>query len=250
MPAPFSNIGAVLAARRYNLSHSRVRLLMPHRKWLIWAAIFGLISIFLRVMHELGEAVPGQSQLLQFDNSVTEIFVAARTPTLNEWALDVTALGSSFLITGFVLFLIAFFSLRKHWGDAFQIALAGIASAILSPILKNFVARERPPIALRLVEVSHYSYPSGHAMASSIIYLTVGLIFFERYQRRAERLLCFGTAGFLILLIGLSRIYLGVHYLTDVLGGFCVGISVALSAFAIRRMYHHKLGIPNYDFKS
>lgn len=223
---------------------------MFQKKHLLWAAIFGLIAIFLKVLVELDEVASNETSLKRFDDLILDAFISSRTPMFNVWAVDVTALGSAIVITGLVLFLIAFFSLRQHWGDAFQIALAGLSSAMLSPILKIFVQRERPPLELRLVDAQHFSYPSGHTMASAIIFFTIGLIFYERYSRRAERILCLGMASLLVVLIGLTRIYLGVHYPSDVLGGFALGASLALLIFAARRLYQEKMHVSNHDVKS
>lgn len=227
-----------------------VGLDMFHKKRLLWALIFGLIAVFLKVLVELDKVSDTDSGLHQFDNEIIRAFVDARTPTLSGWAVDITALGSAIVLTGLVLFLVALFSFRRHWGDTFQIALAGFCSGMISPMLKVVVQRERPPLELRLVEVQHYSYPSGHAMASAIIFFTIGLIFYERYRHRAEKYLCLGAASFLVVLIGLSRIYLGVHYPSDVLGGFALGASVALIIFALRRLYQQKFHVSNHDVKS
>lgn len=223
---------------------------MFHKKRFLWAAIFGLIAIFLKVLVELDKVATSETALHHFDEFILNAFVSARTPMLSGWAVDVTALGSAFVVSGLVLFLIVFFSFRQHWGDAFQIALAGFSSAMASPMLKVYVQRERPPLELRLVEVQHFSYPSGHTMASAIIFFTIGLIFYERYRHLAERMLCLGTASVLVILIGLSRIYLGVHYPSDVLGGFALGASIALVIFALRRLYQEKMHVSNHDVKS
>ena len=83
-----------------------------------------------------------------------------------------------------------------------------------------------------LAMVSNASFPSGHAMISAAIYLTIGAMLAEAQQRRSARLFLMIFAGLLVILIGCSRIYLGVHWPSDVLAGWCLGSIWALFAFS------------------
>lgn len=103
------------------------------------------------------------------------------------------------------------------------IVLSSISSVIINNLVKIIVRRERPDY-LRMVVEKSYSFPSGHAMISvlffgSIIYLV------NKYNLKHKKLITFSLSTF-ILLVGISRIYLGVHYLTDVVGGYLLGIVV------------------------
>jgi undecaprenyl-diphosphatase len=88
-----------------------------------------------------------------------------------------------------------------------------------------------------LVEVQDLSFPSGHAMLSAVTYLTLAALLSRAEQYRSTRIFLLGTGIVLTLMIGLSRIYLGVHYPTDVLGGWCAGALWAAACWMIARRY-------------
>ena len=89
-----------------------------------------------------------------------------------------------------------------------------------------FLGRERPDVTLHLVTVHSPSFPSGHAMLSAVVYLTLGALLAQVVPRRADKMYFIIVAFVLTLLVGLSRVYLGVHYPTDVLAGWSVGLAV------------------------
>jgi undecaprenyl-diphosphatase len=102
-------------------------------------------------------------------------------------------------------------------------------------VLKGLFARPRPELALRLTEVRSLSFPSGHAMQSAIIYLTLAAFLARFVQARALKVYFVGFAFLLSLLVGVSRVYLGVHYPSDVLAGWCAGLAWALVCWAVAR---------------
>jgi undecaprenyl-diphosphatase len=99
---------------------------------------------------------------------------------------------------------------------------------VLITSLKGFFDRDRPSVVPHLTDAFFKSYPSGHSMMSSVVYLTVAVLLARTMQRRRSKVFCVGAALFLSFLIGLSRVYLGVHYPTDVLAGWAAGIAWAL----------------------
>jgi undecaprenyl-diphosphatase len=108
---------------------------------------------------------------------------------------------------------------------------------VVSNILKLGVARPRPDIVPHLVEVNDLSFPSGHAMLSAVTYLTLGALLSRAEQYRSTRIFLLAAGIFLTLIIGLSRIYLGVHYPTDVLGGWCAGAVWAAGCWMLARRF-------------
>jgi undecaprenyl-diphosphatase len=110
----------------------------------------------------------------------------------------------------------------------------------LSFALKHLFGRERPDIILHMVMVHTPSFPSGHAMLSAVIYLTLGALLAQVVQRRASRIYFLTVAMVLTFLIGLSRIYLGVHYPTDVLAGWAVGLAWALFCWLVARQLQRR----------
>lgn len=148
------------------------------------------------------------------------------------WALgavrDLTALGSAVVVILMIVLILGYLCLRRRYRLACLLAGATAGGEILNTSLKNAFERARPDAALRLVEVTSTSFPSGHAMAASIFYLTVGLVLARAAERRREQAYFLATAILLTVLTGFSRVYLGVHYPTDVLAGWAAGTAWAL----------------------
>ena len=103
-----------------------------------------------------------------------------------------------------------------------------LSGALLNTLLKLAFARARPDIVTPLTQVSTLSFPSGHAASSAVCYLTLGLMLAQTQSSRSVRFHLIMTAAILTVLVGVSRIYLGVHYPSDVLAGWCFGTAWAL----------------------
>jgi undecaprenyl-diphosphatase len=139
---------------------------------------------------------------------------------------DLSALGGQTVLTLVVIFAVGLLlSFRRYRTAAFVVATA-LGGYLLSVGLKVLVDRQRPPGGL--IQVSGNSFPSGHSMLSAIIYLTLALIVSTVILRWRVRLYVIGSALVLVGLIGISRLYLGVHYLTDVAAGWLLGLAWAI----------------------
>lgn len=124
------------------------------------------------------------------------------------------------------LILIAIVSLIviKNRKIAASIAVNLVSSAFVNHLIKEIVQRPRPPIEFRMIQESSFSFPSGHAMTSVAFYgLIIYFVFKNVKNKKVRNTICI-TLSILIFLIGISRIYLGVHYASDVLAGFAFGI--------------------------
>jgi undecaprenyl-diphosphatase len=146
---------------------------------------------------------------------------------------DLTSLGSPS-----VLALITVASIGYLWVDgkraaALFVALAVPAGAALEGLLKLGFARPRPDLVSHLVEVNSYSFPSGHATMATIVYLTLGVLLARAQTRRRMKLYVLLVVVALAVIVGFSRVYLGVHWPTDVLAGWCVGASWALACLLV-----------------
>lgn len=142
---------------------------------------------------------------------------------------DLTALGGVTVLTLVAVLAVAFLLTRGRIRQAFYTALATGGGAIFGKILKSLFARERPEVVPHLVEVHSLSFPSGHSMNSAIVYLTLAVMLSRTFEDRRSRIFVIGVAALLVLTIGFTRLYLGVHYPTDVLGGWTVGATWALA---------------------
>ena len=142
---------------------------------------------------------------------------------------DLTALGSAIDIFLMIVLIFAYLCLTRRYGFALWLVAATSGGEVLNTALKGLFDRPRPEAELHLVAVTSTSFPSGHAMAAAIFYLTVGLILVRLATRRREKVFFMATAVLLTGLAGFSRVYLGVHYPTDVLAGWAAGAAWALS---------------------
>jgi undecaprenyl-diphosphatase len=146
---------------------------------------------------------------------------------------DVTALGSAPVLVLVVLAVAGALGVRRQYHAVALLLAATVGGILLNDALKELFARPRPTAALHLTEVRSLSFPSGHAMTSAIIYLTLAALLTRLVQTRALRLYFLGVAAFLTLLVGASRVYLGVHYPSDVLAGWTAGLAWALLCWTV-----------------
>jgi undecaprenyl-diphosphatase len=176
----------------------------------------------------LAEDLLTNDPLVRFDEAVASNLHQMATPALTKFFLIITALGSVETIVLGGLLVGAFFAVRRQWLYFWTWLAALAGSAALNQLLKAFFARPRPYFEQPLLMESSYSFPSGHAMESLVFYGMLAYFAVLGLQTwRARTAVVFGAA-LLVLLIGFSRMYLGVHYFSDVVAGFAAG-SVWLS---------------------
>ncbi|MET0500601.1 MAG: phosphatase PAP2 family protein [Candidatus Binatia bacterium] len=136
---------------------------------------------------------------------------------------DITSLGGITLVTLITVAVIGFLLIDGKRAAALLVLASVGGGSVLSSLLKIGIDRPRPDLVAHLVEVSTASFPSGHAMLSAVIYLTLGALLSRVEARRRVKIYFLTVAVILTFLVGLSRIYLGVHWPTDVLAGWCAG---------------------------
>ena len=182
-------------------------------------------SCFLLVFVFLTYVVKFYPQWLQgFDTQLTNL-VRGPYPDWHPFYLTVTKLGNPSMIIALTIFLVALLLLTKRYLEGIWLS-AGfvIVAGIVNPLIKHAIYRQRPTLEHLVTETS-YSFPSGHSATSMVVFGT--LIFIlpgivkSKYWRLALQILL----GLLILLIGCSRIYLGVHFPSDILAGFLLSLS-------------------------
>lgn len=154
-------------------------------------------------------------------------------------ARDVTALGSAAVLVPITLLACAWLLLRREPAGAGALALSGLGAYLINTGLKHLFDRVRPDAVPHLVEVMSPSFPSGHAMASSSSYLAVALLLVHPGTPMAQRRLLVGAALLVALVVGFSRVYLGVHYPTDVVAGWAAGAAWTLLCVSAA---HHLAG--------
>ena len=149
-------------------------------------------------------------------------------PWFEEVMRDVTALGSMFFIIFITLIVIGFLVLSGQTGGAVLVFVAVAGGTLLSQVLKDAFVRSRPDIVAHGMETFTASFPSGHATLSAVTYLTLGALLMRMRARRREKAYIITVAVFLTVAVGVSRLYLGVHWPTDVLAGWTIGAGWAL----------------------
>jgi undecaprenyl-diphosphatase len=146
---------------------------------------------------------------------------------IEEAGRDITALGSFAVLTILVIATIIYLVLRQRTRTALFVAFAVMGGTAISSGLKAIFDRPRPEL-LEATRVFTASFPSGHATISAVVYLTLGVMLAEATTHRRLRVYFLGLAIFLTVIIGISRLYLGVHYPTDVIAGWSIGTAWAL----------------------
>lgn len=147
---------------------------------------------------------------------------------VEEFFRDLTALGSTGVLVLLTLSSVVFLLLRRKGRTAALLSAAVIGGMAVSAMLKLGADRPRPELVPHLTRVLSSSFPSGHAMMSAAAYLTLGSILARAHARRVEKAYFMGTAIVLTVAVGFSRVYLGVHWPSDVLGGWMAGATWAL----------------------
>ena len=151
-----------------------------------------------------------------------------RTPSLNGLMVGITTFGSKIFLAAFILVALAILMVRRDRRGAVHLLVASLGMGALEWVTKGLVERARPTEVEHVVKVSGFSYPSGHSLATATLYLTVALLASSHLRTRAAKVAVVAGAALLVALVGLSRVYLGVHYPSDVLGGMSLGASWAL----------------------
>jgi undecaprenyl-diphosphatase len=164
-------------------------------------------------------------------------------PWLHGAALDITALGSATVLGLTVLAVCGFLALQGLYRYASFVFVASVGGWFLNAALKATFSRPRPDIVPHLREVMTLSFPSGHALTSAAVFLTLGVLLMRVAQRPLTRFYCLGVAMLATALVGVSRVYLGVHYPTDVLAGWLIGLSWALLCWIVERWLERRAGL-------
>lgn len=204
------------------------------------APIAVLLGIGLPLLAFIGIAEEvGEGEARGFDES---LLLALRTgdpadPIGPRWfetsVMDISALGGFAVLALVTLLAIGYLLAVKRWGSALLLLVATLGGTVISESLKMGFNRPRPDLVAHIVETTSMSFPSGHAMLSAVTYLTLGALIARAQEQRRLRGYVLGAAILLTLLIGASRVYLGVHWPTDVLAGWCLGAAWALLCWAV-----------------
>ncbi|MGW4364489.1 phosphatase PAP2 family protein [Nocardia takedensis] len=184
------------------------------------AAIAALLTILVTT---LTHQVRNNTGLARLDPRIDDWIVAHRTEPLNALARAVTVLGDTLTLTVITVLTCAWLLRRGHRGDAVLVGVTGAGAALLTFVGKRLIGRARPPAVDRLAFEPSLSYPSGHSLGSMAVLGIVTVALLPRLHRTARRVTAVAAAICFVAAVGLSRVYLGVHWPTDVLAGWSIG---------------------------
>jgi undecaprenyl-diphosphatase len=214
--------------------------LSPTAVWAAAAAGLLYLGVFLKVSHELFFVGNRGVAVLSLDHAAAAWVSSVRQPWLTQAAVEVTALGAPTLLGVIVAFsAVGLYMTRDRLG-AVLLAAATAGAIGWTSLLKSLLERDRPPLSARLVITSGYSFPSGHSLASAAILGALALIACRHLSSRALQFAALGATALVICAVAASRVYLGVHYLTDVAAGTSFGLAWVLGWVAVLSALEHR----------
>jgi undecaprenyl-diphosphatase len=205
----------------------------------------GGVLTFLGLADEIRENEP-----LAFDR---RLLLALRTGDKHEpigprWVeimfTDITSLGSTTVLALVTLAVVGYLLFARKTGAAWMMLGAVAGGTLLNNLMKLVFERPRPDLVAHIVETQTTSFPSGHAMISAITYLTIGAIMARVQEHRAVRIYIVAMAVITTVLVGVSRVYLGVHWPSDVLAGWCAGASWAMMCWLVALYLQRRHALP------
>lgn len=188
----------------------------------------GLLAGALLAFGFLTEEVWNSRPIIDLDRQFAQLLHERATPALTYSFEAVSSLGSSRTLALVALFTVVLLLSRRRLLDALLVVVALVGAELLDAAVKAGFERERPLFADPIVRrASGFSFPSAHAGASMALYGTLAFLLARDLRPTPARVACFVAAGLLIGAIGFSRLYLGAHYLSDVLAGLSLGLGWA-----------------------
>ncbi|MBC8123429.1 MAG: phosphatase PAP2 family protein [Gemmatimonadaceae bacterium] len=174
-----------------------------------------------------------------FDATILYALRTLHTPALDLLAKGVTFLGEPALLIAVTVLIGVILLVQRQVAEGIALPISALGATGLNYLLKSVFARARPQLWERSVEVNFYSFPSGHATGALVIYGFIGYLLAVRVRPGRRGLIIFPTT-LLILAIGLSRLYLGVHWPTDVIGGYMAGSVWLIACILTLRLWQAK----------
>lgn len=209
-------------------TYSRLLFILHTQIVLSIVLILGALFIFLKIGNEiLGDEV------FSFDITITNFIYSFRSPQMTYVMLFITSLGGAFFL--FILSIITILYIAtKRRKDAIIYSIILYTGVILNIIVKQIVQRPRPH-HLPLIREDSFSFPSGHAMNSFVFYAAFSYFILRETKNTKIAIVISIVSVLLVLCIGLSRIYLGVHYPSDVVAGYIAGFIWFISAILFEK---------------
>jgi len=198
-----------------------------------------LLLVFLMLASEVMEG-----DTLAMDTKIVRALRSADDPSrpigplwMTDVLEDLTALGGPTIIWLVIVSITGYLLLETKYRGAFVVFITAASGDLVNHAIKGAFSRARPTIVPHLRDAFSSSFPSGHSMESAIVYLTLAAMVMRIVKGRVTKAYCFGLALLITLLVGVSRVFLGVHYPTDVIGGWIIGLFWASLCWLIAQHY-------------
>ncbi|AKJ26986.1 phosphatase PAP2 family protein [Caldimonas brevitalea] len=222
--------------------------LRQRRRLALGLALAAVAAVAASVFLVLAEAVV-EGEPLAIDRA---LLLALRNPAdptdpLGPWWVelmmrDITALGSTAVLALLALSTLGYLLLLRKWGTALIVLCSVAGGAGASHVLKLLVQRPRPDLVPHGVPVLTLSFPSGHATSSAVVFLTLGALLASLQSSRKAAVYILASAASITALVGLSRVYLGVHWPSDVLAGWALGAGWAAACLMVSLWLRERSG--------
>jgi undecaprenyl-diphosphatase len=210
---------------------------MNLKTYLVIAFSISVVSI---IGFSLISLLISDQKIIRFDRTIIDRVQGLETPILTSMMKFFTFIGSAPFVIILSFFLLLFlYKVLHHRLELILFVAAITGSALLNGILKHFFQRVRPDFH-RLIEIEGYSFPSGHAMNAFSVYSIISFLLWRHIQSRIGRSILILISVVLILAIGISRIYLGVHYPSDIIGGYFASGFWVTTAIMFFQYYQEK----------
>ena len=206
--------------------------------------LFAILTLGLFAFIEIAEEM-AEGEMRKLDEM---LFLSLRVPGdpatplgpawLQETAIEITAIGGYPLIILTLAAVAGFFIVTRRYGAAAYAVLAVGSGALLSQTLKQYYGRPRPDLVDHLDAVHTLSFPSGHALVTTVAYLTLASLVIGFLPDRRARTYVLAVAVFVAVIVGVSRVYLGVHWPSDVAAGWALGAAWASFSWLILHLLH------------
>ncbi len=213
-----------------------LRRWLAHNAWrlaLLFVGVLLPLAGFVSLADEIHEA-----EAFHFDDALLWKMHALASPGLNSFFVLMSKLGYQWGVIPADVLIVAVLLLVRRWRNAAFAAAAFVGSALLNLGSKQIFQRERPSLWESVAPESTFSFPSGHAMGSMTLALTIVLLLWNTRWRWPA--LCLAVV--FVALVGLSRVYLGVHYPSDILGGWCAALVWVLGVYLV--MFRQRWSLP------
>ncbi len=195
--------------------HNLVNSLREQGIWLIfYLAILGIVAWLSTEVWE--------KEAFSFDRSLLIWIHQFANPQIDRVMLFITSLGDPPTVITIFLMMIFWLSMERRYTDGIRFSIACVGGVIINQVMKLFFAKPRPELWTRLIREYSFSFPSGHAVGAMVVYGFIAYILAKEFQQFQRPIYTVGTV--LVAAIGLSRLYLGVHYPTDIIAGYGVGL--------------------------